>query len=146
MSTFELFTAQRFYRSLPSTLFVLGLLALVGCGGPAETGGTVSGKVTANGKPVTGADIQFRNIDLGTGITCTLQADGTFKSDTAIPEATYTIAFTPTLSDHQPGSTGMPTIPKLPASIPKKYTQTKTSDLTAEVKSIPVNEFEFDLK
>ena len=127
-------------------LVMLGLLACVGCGNTETTGGRVSGKVTSHGEPVTGADIQFRNVDLGTGVTCVLNSDGTFQSEVAIPEATYTISFTPSLSEHAPRANGMPVIPKIPSSIPKKYTKIKSSDLKADVKNGPVNEFSFELK
>lgn len=117
---------------------------VVGCSS-SESGGTVSGRVTLNGKPLTDANVKFLNPDLGVGITCALDADGTFASDTRIPEATYQVAISPPNTSHQPGDTGMPVIPKLPKDLPKKYTSTDTSDLKAEVHSQPVNDFTFEL-
>ncbi|MBI1249457.1 hypothetical protein GC197_16655 [bacterium] len=137
--------ANLMLRRVPFVVALLGLLVSIGCSGPAETGGLVAGKITADGKPVTGADVRFENIDLGVGITCTLESDGTFKSATTIPEATYTISLSPSASGHQPGASGLPTLPKLPSNVPKKYSQTGTSDLKVEVKSVPVNEFELEL-
>ncbi|QDU73085.1 hypothetical protein Pan97_00520 [Bremerella volcania] len=117
---------------------------MIGCG-ESNAGGTVSGKVTLNGKPLTGANVKFHNPDLGVGITCELSPDGTFASTTKIPEATYQVAIIPPNTSHEPGADGMPVIPKLPKDLPQKYASPDTSDLTAEVHSQPVNEFTFEL-
>lgn len=132
------------WLKFPSTLMVLGLLATLGCSS-SEQGGMVSGRVTLNGKPLTDANIKFHNADLGVGITCPLRPDGTFASDTKIPEATYQVAISPAASVHEPGASGMPTIPKLPKGLPKKYSEPETSDLSAEVHSQTENEFTFEL-
>ncbi|WDI44421.1 hypothetical protein [Bremerella sp. P1] len=89
--------------------------------------------------------MKFHNPDLGVGITCELNPDGTFVSNTKIPEATYKVAISPPNTSHEPGAGGMPVIPKLPKGLPSKYASPDTSDLTAEVHSQPVNEFTFEL-
>ncbi|MFN3150625.1 hypothetical protein [Bremerella sp.] len=126
------------------TLLFLGAALAIGCSS-SESGGMVSGRVTLNGKPLTDANVKFHNPDLGVGITCALNTDGTFASDTSIPEATYQIAISPPNNAHQPGATGMPVIPKLPKDLPKKYASPDTSELKVEVRSQPVNEFTFEL-
>ena len=145
MTTIETPSAKTMLRVGPFAMTLLGMIAAVGCSGSAESGGLVAGKVTVDGKPVSGADVRFENIDLGVGVTCTLQSDGTFKSETTIPEATYTISLSPSASGHQPGASGLPTIPKLPGNVPKKYSQPGTSDLKVEVKTTQVNEYQLEL-
>lgn len=118
---------------------------MIGCSSDSNSGGTVAGRVTLNGKPLTDANVKFHNPDLGVGITCELNPDGTFVSNTKIPEATYKVAISPPNTSHEPGAGGMPVIPKLPKGLPSKYASPDTSDLTAEVHSQPVNEFTFEL-
>ncbi len=132
-------------KSLRLVVFILSMVAVIGCAGSKEDGGPVSGKVTLNGKPLTGADIKFHNPDLGFGVTCPLNEDGTFASNDIVPAATYQIAIAPSASGLEPGASGMPTIPKLPSGLPKKYTVPEKSGVTAEVKAQPENNFEFAL-
>lgn len=126
-------------------VLILGILTSAGCAGAKEDGGLVSGKVTLNGKPLSGADIKFHNADLGFGVTCPLNEDGTFASVDIVPAATYQIAIAPSASGLEPGASGMPIIPKLPSGLPKKYTVPEKSGVSAEVKNQPQNDFEFDL-
>ena len=62
-------------------LLLMGLLAgtccWIGCGG--EPSGSVSGKVTYNGKPVTIGGVLFVNPDTGIGASAELDASGSYK-------------------------------------------------------------------
>lgn len=120
-------------------------IAVTGCGGNLIEGGPVAGQVTLDGKPLTGATVKFMNVDLGLGVTCHLDDEGMFASDKEVPAATYQVVIGPAPSNHQPGAEGLPEIPKLPPKLPKKYTEPKTSDISAEVKSGTLNEYQFQL-
>lgn len=129
-------------------LFTLLLLPMfcfaIGCGG--REGGPVAGNVKLGDKPLTGAAISLYNGKTGTGITCELDENGGFQTDEVLPPGVYQVSISPAVSTHQTGAEGMPQIPKLPKSMPKKYTLPNTSGLTASVKTAELNEFTFELE
>lgn len=80
-------------------LLCVGILFVVGCSPPGPVLGTLAGRVTNNGKPVTGARIYFENAELGTGTVADLDAEGRFSVATAdgpgLPLGKYRVAIKP---------------------------------------------------
>jgi len=128
------------YSFLCLSILCFGL----GCG--AKEGGPVAGNVKLGEQPLTGATISLYNGKSGTGVTCELNENGEFRSDEVLPPGVYQVSISPAVSKHEMGTEGMPRIPKLPKSMPEKYSLPNTSGLTASVKSVELNEFTFELE
>lgn len=122
-------------RSILSARMVvlLGLLACVcwcaGCGSGGPPTGSVSGKVTFNGQPLTAGIVTFVNEEAGTGASGQLDPSGSYRIE-SIRTGEYNVAV------HQapppPDETGQRAeLPKL--NIPEKYLTPETSGLTATV-------------
>lgn len=104
-------------------------LMLPGCGGSKPTG-TVSGKVTFQGEPITEGEVLLVSDDKTNGGTATLDANGTFKLPQPIPVGTYTVCVTPPpleMAD-DPSQAAPPS-----SKIPDKYYSELTSDLKREI-------------
>ncbi|WP_339734654.1 hypothetical protein [uncultured Gimesia sp.] len=141
-----------FYLSL---LFVAGLLS-TGCGGgPADTPplARVKGTVTLDGKPLTSGSVQFTP-DKNRGTTGrmalgNINEDGTFELMTIRAGDGAQVGYHLVAIECYESAAFDPNQPvnQTPKSlIPKRYTDPKTSKLTAEVKSGEDNSFAFDLK
>jgi hypothetical protein len=133
------------------------IVALAGCGGTDLSLGQVSGKVTMNGQPVSGATVSFipdttKNTSgpMSSGI---LNAQGEFTLSTldgvqgaviGSHKVTVTCPF-----DESAGSSGsgdaVAPAPTTPCDVPTKYEGFATTDLSAEVNK-GSNDFTFDLK
>jgi hypothetical protein len=111
----------------------------------------VSGRVTLEGKPLTGVLAAFspaeRSNKAGKAHPAVgvVEADGsfrmtTFRQDDGVQPAAYVVTFTPwrKLVDDGAAAEGNP--------VPAKYRTVKTSDLTVEVRAGELNTFRFDLK
>lgn len=97
----------RFNPRLVLPALAATVLLLAGC--PAKPAvGTLSGRVTNQGKPVTDARILFENAELGAGTMLELDADGRFTVATAdgpgLPPGIYKVAIKP-----KGKGSGMPT-------------------------------------
>lgn len=129
--------------------FLVLVLVLPGCGGGS---GSVTGKVTANGKPVTAASIVFKG---PTGLTSQtqVQKDGTYKMENApIGDVTITVANAtevadagPALSPEEFAKKGAAGVPKMGTQVPPKYGDEKTSGLKTTIKS-GSQTYDIDLK
>ena len=86
------------------------------------------GKVTLNGKPLSGVDVTLVSLDLPKPrvFSATTQADGQYAPAEAIPASKYVVIVTG-------------------KGVPEKYTTTTTSPLRVEVKQ-PPTVFDIDLK
>jgi hypothetical protein len=118
---------------------LLGLAWFAGCG-PHEELARVSGKVTLDGAPLTGAQIVFEDAAHGVSVNAPLEADGSYTIRTydkdGVPPGTYQVAV-------RPGSFSTGEAPLVseantraapPAStIPDRYRSVGTSELTASV-------------
>jgi hypothetical protein len=123
-------------RRLPSARLAV-LLELVvcfcccaGCGSPALPTGSVSGKVTYNGQPLTAGVVTFINEKAGIGASSEIDASGSYRV-ASIRTGEYNGAI-----HRQPPK---PESPKQDAearklNIPDKYQAPQTSGLTATVK------------
>lgn len=131
-------------RQLLSSVLGLGLLFCLGCFGadaqppsPAGPKGTVTGKVTHEGKPVTTGLVTF---DSGKGYVAgaPLKPDGTFElkgpDGNAVPVGKYNVGVSPPpAATPAAGSTTMPPPPKI-EGVPEKFYNPQTSGVTVEIK------------
>ena len=114
-------------------LLLMGLLTCtccwIGCGG-GEPSGSVSGKVTYNGKPVTPGVVQFMNPDTGIGASAQLDASGAYKV-LSLRTGEYQVAIQdpPVPSPEEVGKGAQ--VQKV--DVPDKYVDPLTSGLTATI-------------
>jgi hypothetical protein len=139
---------------LKSVRFVKGFLLAglacgfsIGCGGGSSSANPpltakVTGKVTANGKPLTEAVINFENVAVGAWGK-KLNGDGTYELQMTPGEFKVTVVPVPPPSSMDP-SAGMPVVPKR-EEIPKKYRTGSTTPATAKINE-GENTFDLDLK
>lgn len=132
-------------------LLILSITAVVlcGCSGkPDDTKktGTVSGKITANGQPVTAGIVSISSDALG-GASGNLKEDGTYAIEGELSVGSYKVYLTgPEIrgkKDKQ--GNAIPVVIGKLENVPKKYQDPKSSDLTAEIKEGD-NEINFELK
>jgi hypothetical protein len=121
---------------LTQGLMLAGLACVaIGCGG-GDSGANppitaqASGKVTADGKPVTEAVINFENVAVGAWGT-KLKPDGTYELKLTPGDFNVTVVPIPPPSNMDP-SGGMPTVPKR-EEIPKKYRTGSTTPAKAKI-------------
>jgi hypothetical protein len=123
--------AQSSLRARPT--FVLGLVAstcwFVGCGGGPPTG-SVSGKVTQDGVPLTAGLVLFSNEEKGVGAGAELDTSGTYQIE-SIETGEYQVAVQPPPAPPPHEMEQAAVAPR--TNIPKKYQDPKTSGLTATV-------------
>jgi len=116
------------------TVCLLSCLTLLPCGcGQKETGIPVSGQVKLDGAPLTGVSLNLFDTEKGVSATSLLDADGKFEMANSLPPGTYVVTVSPPLASHPAGAEGKPTIPKLPANLPKKVMDLRTSDVKATI-------------
>ncbi len=120
-------------------LCVLGLLVSLhplGCGGssgPVKKVGTVSGKVTFKGAPVTEGQIAFIDQATGSAGGSPLGADGSYKLPQALTTGNYAVVIQPPPLP-MPEEGKPPPKPQPYANIPKKYREISTSGLSISIK------------
>lgn len=114
-------------------------ISLAGCSGGTPTG-SVSGKVTLGGAPLTAGCVQFTNQASGIGESAELDALGAYHV-TALPVGEYQVAITPPPppAPHEMDQPGPPRV-----NIPGKYQDVKTSGLNATI-TRGTNTADFDL-
>lgn len=122
----------------------LGLLLLVGCGGP--TSSSVSGTVTAGGKPVTGAIVNFLNSTTGDIGSAELDGSGGFKITEGLPPGSYKVFVVPKTNATKPPMPGESPAAAEESAIPLKYRSESTSGLTADVKPGKTEGLTFNLE
>ena len=131
--------------ALGMTALISAVTFLSGCGGGGTTSpsGTVSGKVTFQGKPITEGEINFYSHKQGFGAKILLDSSGHFELPVPIEVGDYKVSVTPPpLPDPSVGSPPPPTRDYV--NIPKKYRTDLLSGLTASIKQ-GGNELSFDL-
>jgi hypothetical protein len=120
---------------------------LPGCGGAT---GTLSGKVTLDGQPVTTGTVLFTNGNSAQNAMVSIQSDGTYKAEgVAVGDMKVGVTAPPPNASSMPkGAKGPP--PGIPADhpqaklysqgsttpgfdIPKEYSNPETSNLTVKV-------------
>ena len=115
----------------------LGLVAaacwLAGCAGGPPTG-SVSGKVTCNGAPLSAGVVLFSNPQTGVGASAGLDTSGAYRIE-SIQTGQYQVAIQP---PPPPAPHEMEQAAAAPrSSVPQKYQDPKTSGLTATVNEGP---------
>lgn len=128
-----------FHLLLSLTIAVAGMS---GCGSAdAETvTGSVRGTVVIGGKPLTQGSLQLYNTLTGNGASFLVDASGTFSSHMPVVADEYTVYVGPGSSPPESGG-GPPTMPKMPANVPRKYQSFSTSD-----KKVTISEGENEIK
>jgi len=117
---------------------VLSLIWTSGCGDSSGPVGSLSGKVTYKGEPVTEGSIVFFNPETGAAAEAQLDLDGTYVIETQVgglPPGTYQVSISPPeIPDPStPPNTAPSMIPKDMPNVPKKYRRRETSDLTVVI-------------
>lgn len=132
--------------------FLVASIMLAGLACGQEPRGTVTGRVTQAGAPVSGATIYFEDAAAGISVMAPLSQDGSFVVKTyqgaGLPPGNYKVAVAPGGISNPEGPTPLaldvakssPT-----ADIPSKYHKTATSGLTAQVQAGENPPFHFDL-
>jgi len=147
---------RRARRACSRALAVLWLAALClpGCGGP-ETAprGTVAGKVTLGGKPVTRGAVVFENPETGVAVMAALGPDGTYEVKTyegaGLPVGHYRVAVTPqapAATDENPLAGAGALEPPQPVEIPARYHDAADSPLEIDVDEGKNRPFDFELE
>ena len=145
------------YLSTVAVVAMLGVSLVAGCGGDTLPMGQVTGRVTYQGRPVTGGVIVFVP-QRGPQATAVLDDKGRYDLITAgkgdgAPLGPQSVYFTPLFEDNpladytaQDYASGkLPPKRESLLKLPDTYLSTRTSGLTAEVKSGP-NTVDFDLR
>jgi len=116
-------------RCLGVVILVGGLLALAGCGG--KTVGSVSGKATYKGEPVTSGSVVFTNPAKGVAADGQLDGSGNY-SIKDLEAGTYKVSLSPPQVEQlEPGKTPK----KVTFNVPKKYLDSVTTPISKEVKA-----------
>ena len=131
-------------------LVVLGCAVLLAGCDQQESIGTVAGKVTIDGQPLTAGSVVFSNQTAGISIQANLGPGGAYQvrshDKAGLPPGSYRVAVTPTvIGNGETPLAGKPLPEAPPLLIPVKYNDVKTSGLTAEVKAGENKPFDFAL-
>jgi hypothetical protein len=112
---------------------LLGVL-MAGCGETTPTG-TVRGKVTLDDAPYADAAVVFMSLESGKAGSADIQADGTFSIETPLEVGSYKVFLTPksaSLEEEMDMDKPMPE-PMIDESVPEKYWNEASSDITIEI-------------
>ncbi|AMV20244.1 hypothetical protein [Planctomyces sp. SH-PL14] len=138
------------FRSSGVCALGLTLVLCLGCGGGDKTPrGTVSGKVTFNGMPVTEGVVTFTRKGGGGSGAGTIGSDGSYSAsgvEGGIPAGDYTVVVMPPEVAKDLGPNTSPTmVLKEMKDIPAKYRSEATSDLKTSIQQ-GSNEYNVDMK
>lgn len=129
-------------RSL-SLCLLLSISLLVGCGGSGNPVGTVSGKVTLNGEPVSEASVMFEPVDGGRSSFGITGADGNYQltymqeNDGALV-GEHTVRIT-TQRGAKRDDRGQITQPGVKEKLPPEYNTESTQLVTVESGNNEIN-------
>lgn len=112
-------------------LFAGLTVGLSGCGEPRKPAGSVAGRVTLGGEPVSQANVQLFQSDGTPAGVAAVDASGQFRFEQAIPTGRYEVAVLSAAEVAPAGSD--PSGEQRAASIPPKYWDQHTSGLTAKI-------------
>lgn len=126
-------------RVLSALVLVGSSLALSGC--QDQPMGTVSGKVSYRGKPVTSGTINFYAPEKGVGATAEIDASGTFTIDEPLDAGNYKVFVLPPQPQQLPPGQRAK---QVTFSVPPKYQDANSTPLSREVKT-GMNKFPLEL-
>lgn len=126
-----------------AVLASIALSALPGCSsggtGDKRPQGSVTGKVTLSGQPVTGGAIHFTSVKIASeGYGAELTPKGEYTVAASIPAGSYKVSLSPPEMGPSagPGGTVAPADPKaIQNAIPLKFRSPEKSDKIVEVKA-----------
>ena len=116
-------------RNLFTVGLALGLLS--GCGGGEGPTGTVSGKVTLDGEPVTSGEIGFISAE-GFSAIAEIGSGGSFTIAENMPVGKYTVTVSPPAIEEAPGEGG-DTAELASSDVPEGYMDEGTSDISKDI-------------
>lgn len=128
MKLHQSFIRAKFLSLIP--FVTLAACLTVGCSGEHIPTGTVTGTVQLDGKPYSDADVIFLSLDSGKGATGAVQADGSFTLSDPIPVGIYQIFLAPKAP---PEGQDEPTPVKIDQSVPDKYWNESSTDLSTQI-------------
>ncbi len=119
------------------TVVLAGLAVAVvsGCEKKVPTG-TVQGKVTLNDAPFSNASVMFLSLKTGKGGSADIQPDGTFKLSTPLPTGSYKVYLAPKVAE---AADGKPVPATIDTSVPDKYWNESSTDISVDVAEGPNN-------
>lgn len=136
----KLFPNVAFRSAILVVLLAMASVSLTGCPGSVPTG-TVAGKVTYKGAPLTAGVVNFYNAEKGSAATADLDSSGAFKIGAPLPVGTYKVyVLPPTPKQLPPGEAQ----PKVDFPLPPKLQDAGQTPVTEEVKA-GANDFTIDL-
>jgi len=126
---------QKIFRD--STAFRLSVfacslifLSIGGCGSSIPMG-DVSGTVTVNGEAYSEASLVFLSMQTGAGSSADIGEGGSFKLPDPLPTGTYKVYLAPRSIPEE--ENGQPTAVQMDKSIPAKFWNESSTDVTATV-------------
>ena len=125
-------------RGVACVVWALCACLLAGCGPSKAPSGTVSGKITLEGQPLTAGVVTLVNSAAGTGASAELDASGNYRIAGELPTGPYEVMIqAPAPPPPLPASPGapLPPTPALKVNIPAKFHDAKTSGLSVTVKA-----------
>ena len=123
------FAPARFTGGL---VLVFAALGASGCGSGEKPTGTVAGKVTYKGSPVTAGNVNLLS-KTGAAAIAKIDATGGFKVDGPIEAGEYKVYATPPLPEPQPPGTKQTGPPKF--DLPTKFRDPTSSGVVVTVKA-----------
>ncbi|MEZ6143540.1 MAG: hypothetical protein R3B84_23495 [Zavarzinella sp.] len=111
-------------------ILLISLFVLTGCGS-GDTG-TITGKVTYKGSPVSSGSINFMMPETGSAAQADLNKNGEFTLSTPLKTGTYKVYFLPPPAEQlPPGQMSKPN----EFVVPKLYQDVGTTTITKEITS-----------
>jgi len=128
-------------------LIVILMVALLGCDGTEGTTGTVSGRITYQGEPLTEGTIAFSSQSTAVVASAAIQSDGTYDLDFAgasqVPIGSYQVTVHPAPAPFNPS--GPPPLVTDDPRIPKRYRDPASSPLKDVIVTETDQQHDFDL-
>lgn len=118
------------------------LCGVLGCGADSKPAGEVSGKVTYQGDPVGSGTVNFLSTT-GAAAMARISTDGSYTLDSELEAGEYKVYLLAPVPEPVAPGTRPPKLGKF--TVPKKYLDPTSSDLTVIVKEGP-NEIPIEMK